>query len=588
MSSKILDGFLSKKRVFQIPPVTPIEVSKDTFIKTFCESIDLHNSTTTFNNHDITSSISIKPSSKVDDIKIVPSVNALGGDDSSSSSSNIKFKVHNLLYRMTERELYDFITNYNIKVIKVEMGTDSTPQLPAGTAFAYISNEINASEVLSILNGEDCLGRPIRVSEISATNKNRESFGQTRYFDRDISIKCNNCGEVGHRQFECPNPLLESFCCHLCGGSHDPSECSSIICFRCNRFGHHSRFCDNNRALKDISVCTLCGLTSHSTSACAIFVSSERFPKGGRGGRGKRSENESEEIKTDLENTICMVCFETGHTCGCIRPDKKKMHVPVTKSNRESERRLFCPNCGESNHCVDFPSPGEYNQCRAAFYDAYGRFPELMNLLEDPFHGGARGRNTLDLYNSLTRYQSDKIVQMFPSLQQPTSVYVEEDYNKNSNYHSRHGNHHNAYGHTQQQSTKYHSEKFENKNQQGRKVSYSMESSFSSSSSSRHYGRDDQYSRQQDDNRGGHKRFRNNEDVSRDNSNSNSNSNSNTDHRPSTTYFNHQTDVNENSHRQNNKAGGQRGGREFVHKSSTSGNNNHKNSKLLNYNSNRR
>ena len=580
-----LNEFIAKKRVFYVPPVPPLETSNDTYIKSFCESIDFHSSSSSSSssssNQNTTTAIIASSLTIEDEIKIISPVKVLDDESTTTTTNNNnvtmlrKFKIHNLVYRMTEKELIDFASKYNIKIVKVEMGSDVTPGLPAGTAIAYMSNEMNSSDILSTLNGEDCLGRVIRVSEVSAANKSRESFGQTRYFDRDISVKCNNCFEVGHRQYECPHPLLESFCCHLCGGSHDPGDCSSIICFRCNRFGHHSKFCSNSRALKE-SVCTLCGLTTHSTSACVIFASSERgFRKG-----GKRSGKEKEDKTNLVENAICMTCFETGHT---VCPDKR-----VTQSNRSAER-VFCPNCGEPNHSVDFPAPGEYNKCPAPFYEAYGRFPmDLMNMLEDPFHGGFRGRRQHDLYSSLTRYHSDKVTQMFPCLHPPTSTY--DFYDERDNSDNNHSNHNrrdnrNTFGQAPRESTKYHSEQFENKNYQGRQVAYSS----SSSSSSRQYGREreSQHSGQGDGNRGDHKRFRNNESASRDNTEM---------HPPKrATYFNHQTDTNEDSRQQSKSGGGgQRGGggREFVHKPSTSGNSNHNNSnhhsKLLNYNSNRR
>ncbi len=40
-----------------------------------------------------------------------------------------------------------------------------------------------------------------------------------RYFELDISFKCNNCGEVGHKQSECLNPSIPQPC-HLCASTN--------------------------------------------------------------------------------------------------------------------------------------------------------------------------------------------------------------------------------------------------------------------------------------------------------------------------------------------------------------------------------
>lgn len=537
-----LDLFLLQKRQFYVPPTPPLEVSKDTYLQSF--NVDFIHSTTRRPSIDQETSIPTLQSSI--QASSLPNIEIIAKNGESDKSSLLKLKIHNLVYRMTEDELIQFATKLHVKLVKVEMGSDTSPGLPAGTAIAYVSSEeTDISEVLSALNGEDCQGRIIRVSEVS-TNKSRESFGQTRYFDRDISVKCNNCNEVGHRQFECPNPLLETFCCHLCGGNHDPGDCSSIICFRCNRFGHHSRFCDNSRHQKE-AVCTLCGLISHCPSSCLIYQSSEKFRKG-----GKQLDNEKD--ITNLDSIICMVCFETGHT-SC-------RNESTEKSSNQGLKRLFCSNCGEANHLVDFPPPGEYNQCRAPFYEAYGRFPELMNLLEDPLHGGLRGRRQHDLYGSLTRYQGDKATQMFPCLQQPIPVMYES---RGKDKSSRGGN-------TYSEGTKYHSEYFDSKRQQGRQVS------FSSSSSTSYQGYERHDTCNGSGNSGGnHKRFRNNDNIP-----------DNIDQYPSKrTYFNHQ--VEDDKRHQGKSDQSKHKGRGFTNSNSSSANgSDYKNSKLLNYSSNRR
>jgi hypothetical protein len=98
-----------------------------------------------------------------------------------------------------------------------------------GAAGATYSDAVNLAMdvIIQSIQGEDLAGRPLRVQRYldkSAAKRRLSGPGgggtpgkDSRYFSEDISCKCNNCGQVGHKQADCTNET-ETNPCHLCAG----------------------------------------------------------------------------------------------------------------------------------------------------------------------------------------------------------------------------------------------------------------------------------------------------------------------------------------------------------------------------------
>ncbi|KAK2064734.1 hypothetical protein LY76DRAFT_23742 [Colletotrichum caudatum] len=73
-------------------------------------------------------------------------------------------------------------------------------------------------------------------------------------------LKCNCCGELGHKAGDCPNKPART--CHSCGSEdHINKDCPIPRCFRCNQLGHRKNECN-------AVLCDHCGQVGHLLSIC--------------------------------------------------------------------------------------------------------------------------------------------------------------------------------------------------------------------------------------------------------------------------------------------------------------------------------
>lgn len=297
---------------------------------------------------------------------------------------------------------------YGVFFKSVVLHIDKKSNLPAGNGTGYLDlhhhQNVDVNDCVEALQGQDCSGRPLRVhSTIDhdiVSKKRRSSQGVQRYFGLDLTIKCLNCGEVGHKQADCTNETIPTPC-HLCAGKdHDAIDCPNITCYRCGQFGHHSRSCSNFRMQKAI-LCTLCGSSTHDNRHC---------------------HHQHPNDKVEGKHIRCMVCYKYGHA-SCV-----PLEAPKNKN-------IYCPNCGVKGHHVDYPGLTSQS-CKIPRFDAYNRFNQLLREVDDD-QGTIEDKN--NLYRQLLRSSShsnyDKDLHLFPSLC--------NDNNNNNNDNNYNGNNNN-------------------------------------------------------------------------------------------------------------------------------------------------
>ena len=160
-----------------------------------------------------------------------------------------------------------------------------------------------------------------------------------------------------------------------------------------------------------VSLCSICGSTRHTANRCAAG-------------------NAIEDGGHDGKHIKCMSCNEFGHA--------------MCKQLPSVKRGLFCPNCGKSDHHIDFL--GEGAACSAPRQDAYVRFPQLLFDL-DRLPASDRERNSY--YSSLTS-NAAQASHLFPSLARNTYPGVGSDMEYESSASTNHKKSRHSMGGQQQ------------------------------------------------------------------------------------------------------------------------------------------
>ena len=91
-----------------------------------------------------------------------------------------------------------------------------------------------------------------------------------RYYnslDYDISLKCDICGQIGHRKDNCLNYNLK-FCCLCLSSLHDDKNCDLVKCFKCNKFGHKAPKCPF--IFDQLTKCQRCKSANHIDRECLM------------------------------------------------------------------------------------------------------------------------------------------------------------------------------------------------------------------------------------------------------------------------------------------------------------------------------
>jgi RNA recognition motif-containing protein len=406
MKSSVLSKFLAREKISDqelVPP--PYEKFDSIFLADYNKGFSpVRNDPDADSESDVQSDIE---EDTVDDNNIEGKVS-----EDAKHSIECTIKIFNLPYQMDTDEIMRICSKYGVEVDSVSIDIDLKSGRPAGSARAHLLTSESAKEAVTQLNDRKFNGRTVRVR--LARERQRQSDGDNmRYFDENINCKCLNCGEVGHKRDFCSNKRIPQPC-HFCGlTDHEAGDCSFIVCFRCREIGHHSRDCQNGRIQRTV-LCTICGANTHETRRC----------------RYTKHDNASEKVEND--SIICIICRERGHV-NCkevlVRKEVRKREIKYTHESgdnydvpknfldntgescpNDNEMNdidlpapcdgLFCPNCGNDGHHVDYQklqlqkdnrdrarTGDEYinderndnNICLAPRQDAYQKFPNLLN-----------------------------------------------------------------------------------------------------------------------------------------------------------------------------------------------------------------
>ena len=227
----------------------------------------------------------------VDVDKTLLDVEALDDDNETMGSSDTgdkggekqkdpkcKVKVANLTYSTTTATIARTCGKYG-PVVDVNIILDDNRQ-STGRAYVVFEDHESALECVNKMNEQTLEGRVIYVTSTSSSGRKSmdASSGlpgssmkrkETRYWDRDISTKCHQCGEVGHIAVNCPNEEKPRTCVLCAQVGHEMWSCPmKCVCFNCGVPGHVSRDCPHRRGLPNRIICTVCYQNGHHRFDC--------------------------------------------------------------------------------------------------------------------------------------------------------------------------------------------------------------------------------------------------------------------------------------------------------------------------------
>ena len=136
-------------------------------------------------------------------------------------------------------------------------------------------------------------------------------LGRYYVLDNDITVKCHNCGEIGHIKDYCPYTNLKF--CHRClSHDHNDKDCKNKKCFRCNKSGHNKNECSLKE--NEILICFNCQNSGHRKNECLINPS---------------------KIDSRLIKNNGLSCFYCGSSNHMICPLSERENIELKKENIE-------------------------------------------------------------------------------------------------------------------------------------------------------------------------------------------------------------------------------------------------------------
>jgi len=258
-----------------------------------------------------------------------------------------KIKIINLAYLTTTKTITRACGKVG-PVLDVNLITDPDTGQSLGRAFVVFESPETAAEAVEYINEKSLEGRVLRATlSTRVPGKKRTSFGggltggikkKARYWEKDISLKCRRCDEVGHTDVNCPNEEKPRPCALCAELGHDGWKCpKKAVCFNCGVPGHVSRNCHWPRNMAKRVVCTICYESGHHRWNCRDQPWDET-----------------------MRDAICMDCGKVGHFMCC------------------SEMRWFFGLKG--NSCFQCGGQGHHgSECKRPSLDVCARNNEVAN-----------------------------------------------------------------------------------------------------------------------------------------------------------------------------------------------------------------
>ena len=262
-----------------------------------------------------------------------------------SQMDQCKVKISNLSYRTTTATIARTCEAIG-PVVDVNLILDDNGQ-SSGRCYVVFEDHETAVTCVDKMHEKTLEGRTLYIS--LASSSGRKSLDQskkqqeTRYWDRDISNKCNNCGEVGHVSRNCPNAEKLKPCALCAEVGHEMWSCPmKSVCFNCGLPGHVVRDCNQRRGLPERRICTICYRSGHHRFDCREWPWDAPSRDALCMQCGQRGHLMCNEMRWffGLKGVSCFNCGEKGHQgIKCQRPDIDVCQKNPEIAQKEIERQ---------------------------------------------------------------------------------------------------------------------------------------------------------------------------------------------------------------------------------------------------------